>query len=125
MDKSFIISLEVYPFDLLCYFGDKDNLLKYLGKFFNENEVNEIKDFVKWEHSKGKFIRYETRHILWMPNEPLTSADFGILQHEIFHFVTFFMDLIGQSLELCKSDESYSYLVQFVTEKIYLKLGYK
>jgi len=58
---------------------------------------------------------------LW--NYPTYPEDFGSLAHEIFHAVSFVMYRIGQTLEIRVSDESYAYLIGYLTTQIYKKLN--
>ncbi len=53
---------------------------------------------------------------------PDTPVEFGYLQHEIFHYVTFLLDRLGITFCLETSDEAFAYLVGYITTEIYKKI---
>jgi len=114
----FIVPLVVYPFDVLVSIGQSDDELK---------EVL-LKHEIKWEKiikldGTGRYILLKgNQSIIRTKNIVSTCEDYGILQHEIFHCVTYILDRIGMKFNLHESDEAYSYLIQYLTEKIYENL---
>lgn len=116
---NFIIPLVIYPFTIMISLGQTDNeLKKSLKKIDNEWDDIMIMDGI------GKFCmnKYNQSLIrLW--NYPTTCEEYGSLQHEIFHAVTFIFDRIGLKFSLLKSDEAYSYLIGYLTTEIYKKLS--
>jgi hypothetical protein len=74
--------------------------------------------------SQGRAVIFECgATIIRLWNYPTYPEDFGSLAHEIFHAVSFVMYKIGQTLEIRVSDESYAYLIGYLTKEIYKKLN--
>ena len=116
--KNFIITLEVYPFDIMCSFGQTDEQLK---KSLNKHHL--IWDDMCKLRGNGKYVMFPCgASLIRMPYIPETNEDYGTLQHEIFHATTFILDKIGMEMSLYKSDEAYAYLIGWLTTKIYNKL---
>lgn len=116
--SNFIIPLEVYPFDVMVSIGQTDAELK---KSLERKSV-------EWEDKmclKGNGLFYmnsQNQSIIRVRFIPVNPVDYGVLQHEIFHAVTFILDRIGMKFMLLKSDEAYAYLVGYLTEQIYTRL---
>lgn len=73
---------------------------------------------------RGRTCRFQTgATLIRTRNFPDSSMDYGCLQHEIFHAVTYIMDSIGQPLSVGVSDEAYAYLIGHVTEQTMRKIG--
>ena len=115
---NFIVPLMVYPFDVMASIGQSDGELKKdLAKY--NIEWNDNFKIV----GKGRFIMTDkNQSLIRLLNYPDTNEMYGFLQHEIFHCVTHIMNRIGMKFKLHTSDEAYSYLVGYLTEKIYDKL---
>lgn len=111
-----IIPLVVYPFDIMFSFGETDDELK---KAFSKYHLDWDEN-MKMRGQGRYWMHLETNQsVIRLWNYPETPADYGTLQHEIFHAVTFIMDKIGAKFELSKSDESYAYLIGYLTTQIY------
>jgi hypothetical protein len=116
---NFIVPLAVYPFDVMCSFGESDDKLKsaiqkYGGKW---NKVMMIS-----ENAKGRTVVLNGgQTLLRLFKYPIDCEDYGILAHEIFHAVDFLMRRINIKLTK-KSDEAYAYLIGYLTEQIYKRL---
>lgn len=118
--KSFIIKCEVYPFDIMVYFGkSKKPLLKQLKSFVNvsKDEISEIKHHPLKPGTTFTLSGGQT--VLYMPLIPSSTVDFAVLQHEIFHCVDHIMQKVGINYEPEGENEAYAYLIQYVTQKIY------
>lgn len=116
---NFIIPLVIYPFDIMVSFGQTDEELKVSLKKYG----------TEWEDKmicvgKGRFYMNEmNQSLIRMNTIPETCEDYGTLQHEIFHCVTWLMDRVGLKFKLLSSDEAYSYLIGYLTTKIYIKIN--
>lgn len=115
---NFIIPLVVYPLDLMVSLGETDKQLKKaLAKTQTEWDDNMTIT------GTGRFIMNDDwTSIIRTKVFPETPAHFGILQHEIFHAVTNMLDRIGMKFIPLKSDEAYSYLIEYLTVQIYTKM---
>lgn len=117
--KNFIISLDIYPFDVMISVGeDNKTLFKRLIKCgINENEAK-LADYENI--GDARYCLFSTgQSLLRIKSFPKSSKDYGILQHEIFHVASAILYRIGMKLKINTSDEAYAYLIQFLTEKIY------
>jgi hypothetical protein len=120
---NFIIPLVVYPFDVMVSIGETDIALeKTLTKF----GIKE--DGTQWRledspTTQGRCCLFDTNHgLIRLRRKPKLPVEFGQLQHEIFHYVTFILERIGMELIVMKSDEAYSYLIGYLTTEIYKKI---
>ncbi len=118
--KNFIIPLHIYPFDVMVSIGETDAEL--FPKLKKHGVDLDDKVLIHSDTMRGRCIMFAGNQTLIRMYRPVkTPQDYGNLQHEIFHAVEFIMDKIGQSL--CrKSDESYAYLIGYITTEIYKKL---
>jgi len=116
--KNFIIPLVVYPFDVMVSLGETDDQLKNVLTKLNV----EWEDLMKCE-GKGRFIMNgKNQSIIRTSFYPKTCEDYGHLQHEIFHAITFIMSRVGMKLKLLQNDEAYAYLICYLTTEIYKKI---
>lgn len=123
-----IIQIGLYPFDLIISFNESDKQVKKALKKFNitpkNNKETTIFDMDKYKTKIGRMVMFIGKQTIirlnFMPK--LTNPfEMGLLQHEIFHTVGFFMSEIHTPLT-DDTHETYAYLVQFLTEKIYTEL---
>jgi hypothetical protein len=113
--KNFIIPLVIYPFDVMVSVGESDSqLTDQLSKYGIE-----WGDDFKCSGKGRSVIMENNQSLLRLHSYPETNEDMGVLQHEIFHVVTFIMDRIGMPLTICVSDEAYAYLIGYLTKEIY------
>lgn len=119
--KIFIVSCEVYPFDVLVYFGeDRKPLFKELKKSITKTEISKLKAL---DFKKGKTVMFKGgQTLLWLRQKPNSIQDLSILNHEIFHCSCFILEKVGIRYSK-KSDEAYAYLIQFLSKKIYNEIG--
>lgn len=116
--KNFVISLVVYPFDVMVSLGESDEELRRSLK----------KVDTEWEDNMqctgiGRFYMNDrNQSIIRLSVYPKSNEDYGTLSHEIFHAVTHILDRIGMRLILLKSDEAYAYLTGYLTTEIYKKI---
>lgn len=115
---NFIVELVVYPFDVMVSIGETDEEVKRKLKKYD----------VQWDesltmHGIGKFlINKENKSLIRLKHYPQLPMDYGTLQHEIFHAVTWILDRCGMKFKLGTSDEAYSYLVGYLTKEIYKRI---
>jgi hypothetical protein len=116
MIKTFIVDCAVYPFHILCYFGEDRTLLyKKLSKFTTKEQLDEIKGF---GYKKGKaFMLPGGQTVLWMSCVPESCFDYGILAHEVFHCVVFIMEKVDIKFGH-DGEEAFAYLIGYVTKEI-------
>lgn len=113
---NFIVSYQVYPFDLMVSIGETDEKLKAKltskGLPWHEDlSLDEMKD--------GCCCMYEgNQTLLRLRKKPATAYEYGVLMHEIFHCVDLLMKTIGVKLT-DDSNEAYAYLTGYITEQIY------
>lgn len=118
----FKIPVDIYKRDIAFSFGlDYEEYEKKLKKLLPDTAHYEIKE--SYCCGLGRTYRFTTKQIVVsMPNLPFTNQEFGTLAHEIFHAVTMLLANCGLRLS-DKSDEAYAYLISFVTEHLYSKIG--
>lgn len=124
---NFIISLEVYPFDVMVSIGQTDKQLAESLKPYDNGRMTE-RDYELCKYTSdtclGRAAMFSTNSsILRTRQIPKTANDFGNMAHEVFHVVTFVMHQIGMKLVVMKSDEAYAYLIGYLTENIYKELN--
>ena len=120
-----IISMEVYPFDVILSVNqDDDQLGAELDKYPKLTEEDIRACAYPSEFVHGRAVLFSTgASIIRLRKLPTTSKDYGILAHEIFHIVTFVLERVGMSLDINTSDEAYAYLTGYLTEKIYTAMN--
>lgn len=113
--KNFIVPLVIYPFDIMVSFCQTDEeLKKQLQKVGSEWD-----DKMKCVGMGSFCMNDKNQSVIRLWNYPETCEQYGVLQHEIFHAVTFILDRMGMKLELFTSDEAYSYLIGYLITIIY------
>jgi hypothetical protein len=123
-----IIPIGIYPYDLMISFNESDREFKKALRKFGINpklsnettvfEMDNIKTFV------GRMVMFRGKQtVIRMNFMPKLTNPFhmSLLQHEIFHAVSFFMLEIRTPLKN-STHEVYAYLIQYLTEKIYIIL---
>lgn len=115
---NFIIPLVVYPFDVMVSFCQSD---QDLTKSLNRNGWK-WDDLLKLK-GDGKFVLFPEFNgtVIRMRHYPDNPDRKGTLAHEVFHAVTYILDLIGMDFKINSSDEAYSYLTGYITKEIYKK----
>lgn len=121
---NFIIPLMVYPFDVMFSFSETDQeLFNRLSKFngIDDDEFENAK--LDGQQGMGRYCLFRCgASLIRLKYLPKTPFDYGCLQHEIFHAATAIMWKIGAKLKIKTSDESYAYLIQYLTEHSYNKI---
>ena len=118
--KNFIISLDVYPFDIMVSVGEESAVLfkKLIKAGVSDKEVL----LAEYENiGDARYCLFEDgQSLIRIKSVPKTPKEYGHLQHEIFHCASAILWRIGMKLKIKTSDEAYAYLIQFLTERIYL-----
>lgn len=115
-----IIPLVIYPFEVMFSVGQTDKELKgELDKFgCNWSDL-----LILPPTGLGRTVMTDSNHTIIRFNEwPVTCKQYGTLAHEIFHAVDFIFRRIGMTLSE-DSDESYAYMIGYLTEEIYKKIN--
>ncbi len=116
---NFIVPLVVFPFDVMISLGESDEQLKKQLSRFHGCEWDDKMKCV----GLGRFFMNETNQsLIRLWNYPKNCEEYGTLQHEIFHCVTHICDRMGLKFKLGVSDETYCYMVGYLTAKIYEKI---
>jgi hypothetical protein len=117
---NFLVPYTVYPFDVMFSFGQTD---KELVVDLKNNSVNTRDKSYKYEQGEAaKYVHYTDGFTLIRLKEiPKSPEDYGHLQHEIFHAVTCLMAYVGASLN-DGSNESFAYVIGYLTERVYTKI---
>lgn len=120
-----IINIDLYRTDLMLFIGNSDDLrLSLIDNSIHERSANKIirllnvRDF--WSGAnKGFCYQFKGGQILIvLPKLPDTIERLGTLNHEILHAVFFTLKKVGVVYSN-ESEESYTYLYGYLTEKIY------
>ncbi|MBL7766460.1 MAG: hypothetical protein JNJ58_10225 [Chitinophagaceae bacterium] len=116
----FIVNCEVYPFDVLVYFGeDGKPLYKELKKYLSKSEIKNLKNL---DFKRGKTIMFDKgQTLLWLRKKPISIQDIPVLNHEIFHCTCFILEKVGIPYSET-TEEAYAYLIEFLSKKIYNQL---
>ena len=118
--KNFIIELAIYPFDVMVSIGEESNKLfeRLIASGVDENEVTNA----EYENiGDARYCLFNSgQSLIRIKKKPETPKEYGHLQHEIFHCAASILWRIGMKLKIKTSDEAYAYLIQFLTEQIYL-----
>jgi len=118
--RNFIIPLVIYPFDLMISVAETEEQLGViLNKYISEEETE-----WKWDNktAEGRCCIFTTNQgLIRLRKKPITNTDYAVLQHEIFHYTMHIFRRIGMTW-CVKSDEAYSYMIQYLTDKIYSQI---
>lgn len=129
--KSFIVKLVIYPFDILVTVGQEpEDRAKAIDRYCQiPSSIEELTPIIKLHENRTCFGRCImttcNRIVLALKNYPSEPKDHGVLAHEIFHAATFLMNRIGNEFVVGKCDESYAYLIDYITQEIYKEIHKK
>ena len=120
----FIVNYDLYPYDIAVSFGQtNEQIAKCLYKNFPKEDHKALENIIN-SKTIGKCTMVPSGiTVIRIKELPRVSFDFGVLAHEIFHAVEFLMERIGMQYDINFSSEAYAYAIQYLTEKIYKKLG--
>lgn len=117
---NFIVKIPIYDFSVMVSFAQTDEELEkaladWETKYEGQKELYEMEDL-----TNGRACMFECGSLLIrMKKYPIDSRDYGNLQHEIYHIVTFLMDKVGVRFMMSVSCEAYAYLIGYLTQEIY------
>ena len=117
---NFVVNTGVYPVDIMVSLGETD--IEFERKL---RRFTYIKDHQVKMKGSGRcvFLDNGACYIrLW--NYPERSSDFGSLSHEILHAVFAVLGYVGVKFEDNISEEAFTYLIGYLTNQIYKKLGF-
>ena len=123
-----IIPIGLYPYDLMLSFNESDKEVKKALKEFAITQRGSTEEIVfdmdKLKKKTGRMVMFIGKQTIirlnFMP-KVTDPFEMGLLQHEVFHAVGFFMSEINTPLN-SDTHEVYAYLIQYLTEQIYKEL---
>lgn len=125
-NKSFIVDCGIYPMDIYCFFSDKEYMFEKLEKVTTKEGLDFFKILVEDKKSGGGFFfnNDDNTSVIHVFNIPKNINELAWLQHEILHAVFRVHKTVGMKLKN-SSEESYCYLLDYLTTKIYKELNIK
>lgn len=121
--SNFIIDCCIYPFEVMVSIDQTDDELFTSLKPFGYSKADYTEVWDMSDTTEGKCIITASNHTIIRLRSTKDKYRFiGNISHEVFHAVTFIMWKLGMKLELETSDEAYSYLIGYLTEKILKEL---
>ena len=112
-----IIPLDIFDAEIMVHFGEKKELRNVLAKYMSKEKVTSILNAVGVCKSGLTLHNEDGTTIIYIPQKPSCSEDFGTISHEIFHAVSYVMKDKGIDLT-DSSEEVYAYTIGFVTRKL-------
>lgn len=112
------IHIPIYKDALFIFFGTREDCQKALVKS-TDMKLEEALCFRPSNTAQGYFCYFEKDgiYIIWMPNIPDTVGQYGVLVHEIMHFVYRFLAERGMTMN-DNSEEAYTYLAEYIFNEI-------
>lgn len=113
-----VINIDIFCRDIMFHLGSPKELKRVIKKIYRKDDVRYILSKIDFS-AKGYTLCNSERkiHIVYMPEKPHDSESIGFLIHELFHITTGIMEEIGVELSE-SSEESYAYLIGFLTKKV-------
>ena len=113
--KMFVVSWEIFPFDVLVFLGAKrDDVLKEIHKYGYDLDDEEKEHLIMY--GTGRTVILKGGHtILWLNFYPKKGS--GVLSHEIAHAVYFTLAKVGIKIE-DNCEELFAYMIEYLTNKI-------
>lgn len=117
MKELYKISIPIYKDTLFVFFGSKKDCQQALMK--NGMCEEEALRFNPSDTSQGYFCYFvkDGVYLIWMPEIPEKIAQYGVLVHEILHFVYRFLAERGMVMN-DSSEEAYTYLAEYTFNEI-------
>jgi hypothetical protein len=113
---------EVYLFQIMVSLGETD---EQLIASLKKRKIPDPELVVEQAPliGSGKCTCFPSGKILIRTQDyPSTPFDHGTIAHEVFHATCFILEKVGVGFRMDVSDESYAYLIGYITKKIYEKL---
>lgn len=122
----FIVSVDIYPFDIWFFFGDVEISFEKLKEYLTKKELKKFKNFVSEQDGNGGgFYHTESKKsVIQLYNIPKNNLDICILNHEILHATFKILDNVGIYYSY-SSEEAFTYLFDYLCNKVYEKLNLK
>jgi hypothetical protein len=109
-----VIDWAIYPFDVLFTYGTTEKeIIRFIEKMYDLDE--EEKSYLNFQGKSGRTVMLKGGQTIMWVNNP---KNYAIINHEIFHAVTFLFNKIGIVLSE-SSDEAWAYAIEYLTRKIY------
>lgn len=118
MSENHIIKIHLYPFDVMLSMGETDEELKKSLELCNLEFKKKDHGWKRESNAAYAFMFPMGQSLIRLRHKPETNIDFGHLQHEIFHVVTFITHRMGIKFT-SSSDECYAYMIEYLTKEIY------
>lgn len=112
-----VIYCDVFDQDVMFHFGEVGLLRKRLEELFEESIADDILDYIKKNNTLGTTFTLPKGNLIYMPHIPDSEYDYGVLAHEIFHVVFKLTKEIGIEYS-SEGEETYAYLIQFLTTSV-------
>lgn len=122
--QNFIVSLHIYPFDIMFSIGQTDKQLKKRLKTFDETlpDCDGIIKDLNMEGSNGLCLMLKRgSHIVRLKNNDGSTKWKSTLVHEIFHVVYNTLTKVGVNLS-DDSEEAFAYLIWYITGEFFYQL---
>ena len=121
--RHFVIPLVIYPFDVVISINQTDDQLWEVIKFTHDKFEDCEELWNMHPTTTGRSVMTQS-NLTVIRLKPLGDKveEAAVIAHEVFHAVTFIMELIGIELKVMISDEAYAYLIGYITKEIYKKL---
>lgn len=114
-----ILKLQIYPFDVAISINQSDDDFKKEMKKFKIDLDDVIFELDQNSSCRGRTLMLfpSLRTILRINFWPDNNIKIGLLVHELFHVTDYILREVGIKLS-DDSDESYAYLLQYLTEQV-------
>jgi hypothetical protein len=119
--QHFIVKYQVYPYELMVICGYGYDEVEIILKKKLPVEYHEEIGILNCDSMATAYMFSCGVTVIHFKDEIPEGRLMEIIVHESFHAVKLLMDTIGQTLT-DDSEESYAYLLQFITSKIFAKL---
>lgn len=114
--RNFLIHWEIYPFDVMVSFGEKqEEVVKKIER--SKYKLSEDEKEKLYMSGRGRTVMLEGGQTIMR----LDTKSPDVIAHEVFHAVAFLMARIKINLTY-DSDEAFAYAIEFLTKKIYANL---
>lgn len=118
----FVLEGSVWPYDIIFSFGmGKEEMIKRCKEKFENPFTKEDIELLNLS-GRGFCLMLENNGVIvWLEKYPASPEWFGHLAHEIFHATHTILNKAGIRLSE-DSDESFAYLIDWITSNVYSKL---
>lgn len=116
--KYFILSLQIYPFDIMVSLDEPDDkLFKRLFNFgIDKKDCERL--LIMPETTNGRCVMFANNKTVIRLKRRNRYSMIGTISHESFHAACFILEEVGVKMEMSISDEVYAYLTGYITSEI-------